>query len=1689
MANTKDCTAPFDLPVPTQVPVPPNVTPPAVTAATVCDCNATVALAGAANSFCGEEAQLTNHACNSLHPAVSFDPSGNLGVVWTDTRDGVPATYFQIVASQIASSNLGIAEGSYYDPLTGRVVNPGMCPENGNMCLKTTSASGAETGGAATGDTSGGGSAITLGSGQLIVVNQTCQLLTPPGSVNFVSLAIRPGSIVRVLSGKNQNLTFTVANVQSETVLNLGWVANAVNDVGFNYSITGGAGVGPNVSTAALGEVRLNCGTSSALFPDVVSDKDGRFHVVYQDDKTGKFELYYIQVYSSKVGEKKCSGAVPAGQANPSDPITSALQTVSAAAFSQVPNGTPGSISVGGGTFMPTGDSGSEFSFGSRNPVLKPSRTGPVAARDGWHKLFRNFYFGGTGDWVGVSSADDRSTWEAQSSLIGSTSVPDYTVPAGNPIGDEGDFGTQFSSSSGNAFTDIAFMVQSPPDMSVKVSKIVLPIKPKCLPGRPAAAGTVVEQPVVPVPKRPVPPTFVDPIDLSGMLTSPLVTTDQLSPSRYTIEGDTTGTVFTNILVDDGRGNLNRLVFNCSPESQPEQPVFILGQRRCGEGYCALLPTPVAGAESQDTKAKYTVRLQVWEGPDYRSSATVPSSVAATLLIDREFVFGPSEDMSTFNFKDGELQLTEGKVVFLVPHAGSHVEFYAEGIGNGTDVWTTSGGSNFNQYDAPFTVPPSLGLKAPAYYDGILATAIGPAVEVGGGEGNGTATCYKITPLGSLNLASLKASASNITAGQSSTPSPNDIVIRPAFFVASDGSYAVAEHYSGAPLNLGPTTTITLFLTIGSNVFQGVFSQGDCSAGTGSVTDVTGQVFSAKSTDPGADFSTNKINDILISTTTECGTAWRVISVVSDTEVSVELLQSSCGPFPSPHVEQFLVSVNGIIRPVSATLTDQQVVPKTLPDTGKVLRGILSASAQSKTFMPTGSIVSVLKGVPTGPTSNRLFVAKAKVLGYKGNEAFLSILSPNAIISTQPNPLVFASGSVSVQPGGTFGILQQAQVTTLAQAQALLAVSPDNACFTLEGGSGWPTNLVGQTGTLVYNYGSQLDPSTSEVHWPFTVLGVQSDQAVLLVRSTAIASNMPNADTRTTFPSTSVTATAGAVHANITTIAPASCVAVPPSPTTTTPTTEEGCNYYSTQPLRLTNSQGNSTHPRLAKTKNDDIWLVFQSDRTGSNEVYVSKYFGKCGQWATSTSGGMETKLSAAGEKGAYAAFPGVAADSFGEAHVVWHSTETEDAFPDIFYSHSTSAGTKFLSPERVTASPSNAMMADVISFVLESSETQAVVWHDDRFGQYEIMAAFRQDGTWESSASGASDVRITQAKGDSLFPRIAADSQGNLRVVYHDYRNPPLALVYMSTYVSKTKNWEASGQGGQDVLVSTGGTDLSLHPDIDIDVSNSVYVGWHDTRLRATNPDWHEELFGSYCSRLDSTIKHYGPSQVATPAMYAHVDFKVLFADHNGNPMEFTNDRNAFLKITISGAGPSVFVRYVFESSSPDPMAGDGTGGWSPWQQFRPATDLDTTLVPVTLPPGNGKKRIYVQIQDSTTLSYPIWAEIVLQGSEARFRIELFKDEAMTASLPTFNGHPVASTGNIFVRLTSSEILPSAPTFDVVGRGEHLVRNRPTIAASGFSGTAGSSIFSGRFEVERDDGVFNVDGPAKVVPRYREAT
>jgi len=136
--------------------------------------------------------------------------------------------------------------------------------------------------------------------------------------------------------------------------------------------------------------------------------------------------------------------------------------------------------------------------------------------------------------------------------------------------------------------------------------------------------------------------------------------------------------------------------------------------------------------------------------------------------------------------------------------------------------------------------------------------------------------------------------------------------------------------------------------------------------------------------------------------------------------------------------------------------------------------------------------------------------------------------------------------------------------------------------------------------------------------------------------------------------------------------------------------------------------------------------------------------------------------------------WPSVAAESAGHIHVVW-----EDLTPgnsEIFYKRSPNLGLSWAAHQRLTWNSSQSRYPAVAA---DSDGNVHVVWQDDTSGDFEIYCRKSSDG----GSSWAASQRLTWTPGWSQNPAIAADPSGNLHLVWHD-STPGNTEIYYKKYI-----------------------------------------------------------------------------------------------------------------------------------------------------------------------------------------------------------------------------------------------------------------------------------------------------------------
>jgi len=1558
--------------------------------------------------FCAQETRISNHTCNSLHPAISLDCQGNQNIVWYDNRDGNFEIYYRTLPTKLSTTEIA---DTYSTGASGYARPSNMnCPVgfSGYRLLSELCKD-------ATDSAEEGGIRRVATSIQINVSSLTVYLTD--NAADFLAMGISAGAVITFETGLNMGKGSNVKSVVSAKVLELSYAPFLSNDQNFVYYIDN------RLIPKESCETRITCTTTPSMFPDVVADCSCRSHIVWHDNETGRDQIYYSQVGYGSGFQHKCTGTT-GGSINLGNGTYLKLTTYSGGAyfFSYKQNTAIQS------SYKITGKAGQRVTYGTTGD---PPTTGR-----GLHTIFRDTQSYGS-SWVGLSKYYDEQEW---ATLIDANSfVPPIQITTKSPIADPGDFGSTIPQER------IAFMVSTPPDIGVELESVTLPFVPKCAPSvnvAPRSASSIADD-IVEAPKKPLPPTYVDPVDITAIMSGPYASIDANSPSRYTIEGDPNGTIYTNSYVSDARGQLSQLVF--ARQEDGSQYKFILSTRKCGNGPCAVRPSKALDPLSEGN-TMYSVVLQVWRGPDYRVDAafTDADENQAKMVYEKEFYLSPGEDMTTFAFAPSELTLNRGSMYYFVPIPSAGLDMMIRGFGGGNIVWFTDGSATFTQYSSAFVLPPYEGMNAPVSFVGYLADSPREDTEAStralrnqlpAGAYTGRKNSYLIDYGNSSEMLIPYAQLKN-SQGIAYNPERGALVASANYptgvaynLESVDQNAMEAPYAEGFSGGMGKTNVCII------QVSAGGFVQGDTFCGNGQA----GGISKIAAGGSGVEWTWVTLPDYPPNRPAE----WTG---------SFDICHDETGIFDNKLI---VVSVTGNIFVVGSDKSYKLLA--NIPPPKKGIEGKVFGDDEW------------LKGVVVLPNNPDLYGpwAGGIVVGGKRTSTVYSV-SPSGVVQ-------------SYDIGVTIEDIK------VIKSDDLYVVSVNNnTLYRVKN-----TNLENNIGDIIITQQEPINytTQTNYYRWAGGRSAVQW-QPVINRTTSGQLWEMHWSDTYQKFIGTKL---AGLTSSGLDQMAFANLGCADPPCNVGGDDTSSPCSGEAkvSNPLRLTASLGDNQYPALAVSATQNVWLVWHSTRSGTEEIYAARYFGRCSIWNSSATGGDDLRVTNYAEDGQQrrARFPRVACDQTGNAHVVFQLTD-KNGNSQIYYTKS-NAKNEFSIPVRLTDSFGDAMMPD-IAIAYDSARRMkiSVVWHDSRFGNWEIMSASNVGGNWNSSAFGGSDTRITASKADSMFPRVRSDKDGNLRLVFHSNRSG-MYNIYMASYSALAQKWNSSANNGDDLKISTGPAN-SMFPDVDTDATGGVAITWQDDRHEAENPDMHEEVYATYCAKMGHSGRpHFAP---LVTNIEEKMDFKWDYVDcKTGQPIDSTNTENVCLKIKGTNA---TFWRAVNEN-----------GQYSEWSTFKASVDLDTTIVPWTLSCGNGTKEVSIQIQDQDVVAFPISRTIVLAKPPDSYKVDLYSDKELTIPIPKCMDRQAARGGNVYVKITTPKKILALPTFDVIQRGLASAFNQETEPVEVVNGVytsidprvttsevkdgnltvQGYQLFRGMFTVRRQDDLYNIDGLARIIVRSGE--
>ena len=373
----------------------------------------------------------------------------------------------------------------------------------------------------------------------------------------------------------------------------------------------------------------------------------------------------------------------------------------------------------------------------------------------------------------------------------------------------------------------------------------------------------------------------------------------------------------------------------------------------------------------------------------------------------------------------------------------------------------------------------------------------------------------------------------------------------------------------------------------------------------------------------------------------------------------------------------------------------------------------------------------------------------------------------------------------------------------------------------------------------------------------------------------------------------------------------------------------------------------------------------------------------------------------------------------------------------------------------------------------------------------------------WRSSAFGHTDTRVSETTHDSMRPNIRTRSTGAAVILWDEGGDNP--QVRGSTFRVDTQNQlRSSGtQSWFDYNFDISGRDVALDVDM-LDRTVIVFEtpdpvsteGFHgqgqspneipSNSIYYKNCDFDEEAEGLISRTEPCDVSDLKTNIITSdPFLISSIIKKIKIKDrfveyYTYNVAEqivpVVSSCNVILEIV--GSPEIVAFRLKNENSSDYPS-------WCPWS---PKVGDYQTEIDWSFSPERGVKEVCIQAITYSGVTAEFCLPVIGDYSPVIFEVTFFADEEYAEKLPSFEGMAIASTGEnpdsrqrtIFV-----EILPSVPLsveiikFDVFQQG---INDKFEQTATKVEG---ENVYRGSFIVETEDKIRNIDGLARIRPRF----
>ena len=281
--------------------------------------------------------------------------------------------------------------------------------------------------------------------------------------------------------------------------------------------------------------------------------------------------------------------------------------------------------------------------------------------------------------------------------------------------------------------------------------------------------------------------------------------------------------------------------------------------------------------------------------------------------------------------------------------------------------------------------------------------------------------------------------------------------------------------------------------------------------------------------------------------------------------------------------------------------------------------------------------------------------------------------------------------------------------------------------------------------------------------------------------------------------------------------------------------------------INQNSDNANQRYPDVAINLSGDIIVVWQDERNGGadDDIYAQRFDSNGNPlWGSS-----DKKVNQySGSSLQYN--PSVGLDSEGNAIIVWY--ENRNTNWDIYAQKLDVDGNPLWGSSDVKVNQNSDSVNQQYSDVtVDSNGNAIVVWRDYRNGNSDLYAQnLNPNGV---AQWGSSDVKVNQNadSAEQQTAAIAVDSAGNAYVVWYDNRNGNSDIIAQKIDITGTVEW-----GSTDLKVNQNSDSSSQNfPEVSVDPDGNVIVVWRDYR-NGNNDIYAQKLDSSGVALWDSSDK-----------------------------------------------------------------------------------------------------------------------------------------------------------------------------------------------------------------------------------------